>query len=57
MMANLHKSLVMHIRNILSPQDKERVGREMGSTDKSIDRLVYELYGLSDDEIKIVEEK
>ena len=40
-----------------TPQDKERVKREIESTDKAIDRLVYELYGLSEDEIRIVEEK
>ena len=35
--------------------EKERVAREIESTDKSIDRLVYELYGLSEEEIRIVE--
>jgi hypothetical protein len=40
---------------VRSPLDKERVGRKIDSTDKSIDRLVYELYGLSEDEVKIVE--
>jgi len=54
------------------PQEKERVARVPGtpsgiikieSTDKSIDRLVYDLshkgivYGLTEDEIKIVEGK
>lgn len=29
--------------------------REIESTDRTIDNLVYELYGLSADEIKIVE--
>ncbi len=33
------------------------VKREIESTDKAIDRLVYELYGLSEEEIKIVEGK
>jgi hypothetical protein len=55
MMSNLHKQLVMHIRNPRSPQDKERVAREIESTDGRIDHLVYELYGLSEDEIRIVE--
>ena len=41
----------------VTPQDKGRVKREIESTDTAIDRLVYELYGLSEDEIKIVEEK
>lgn len=40
-----------------TPQEKERVTREIEATDKSIDRLVYELYGLTEDEIKIVEDK
>ncbi len=50
-MLELHKQSAV----VRSPLDKERVGREMESTDKSIDRLVYELYGLSEDEIRIVE--
>lgn len=42
-------------------EDKERVKREIESTDRAIDRLVYELshkgmkYGLREDEIRIVE--
>lgn len=31
------------------------VKREIESTDKQIDMLVHELYGLSEDEIKIIE--
>jgi predicted transcriptional regulator len=38
-----------------TPQDKERVKREIESTDRQIDRLVYELYGLTEDEVKVVE--
>ena len=30
--------------------------RQIDATDKEIDRLVYELYGLTDEEIRIVEE-
>ncbi len=30
--------------------------RQIEATDREIDRVVYELYGLTDDEIKIVEE-
>ncbi len=37
------------------PSDKERISREIESADRNIDRLVYELYGLSVDEIAIVE--
>ena len=28
---------------------------QRGATDRQIDRLVYELYGLSEEEIKVVE--
>jgi hypothetical protein len=40
---------------VRSPQDKERVAREVESTDRGIDNLVYELYDLSEEEIGIVE--
>ena len=56
-----------------TPQDKDRVARTLGkapriikiepSADRAIDRLVYELphegmiYGLTEEEIRIVEEK
>ena len=33
------------------------VKREIELTDREIDQLVYELYGLSEEEIKIVEGK
>jgi hypothetical protein len=36
-------------------QVQERLTRDIQSTDREIDRLVYELYGLPEDEIKIVE--
>ena len=49
-MLELHKSPTAR-----TPGDKERVKREIESTDKAIDRLVYELYGLSEDEVKVVE--
>jgi len=38
-------------------QEKESVQRQVESTDGSIDSLVYELYGLSEEEIGIVEGK
>jgi adenine-specific DNA-methyltransferase len=52
-MLELHKQSAA----VRSPLDKERVGREIESTDKQIDRLVYELYGLSPEESAIVEGK
>ncbi len=39
-----------------TPNEKEALGRQIAATDAQIDQLVYELYGLTDDEIKIVEE-
>ncbi|MBA4374586.1 MAG: hypothetical protein C0401_00235 [Anaerolinea sp.] len=38
-----------------TPQEQERLARDIASTDREIDKLVYELYGLSAEEIKIVE--
>ena len=35
--------------------DKTLVERQLSATDASIDRLVYELYELTPDEIEIVE--
>ena len=47
--------LELHKRGPRTPQEQEMVKREIESTDGRIDRLVYELYGLTEDEIKIVE--
>ena len=38
------------------PADKTRIQRWIKTTDKQIDNLVYELYNLTAEEIKIVEE-
>ncbi len=37
------------------PDDTTRLQRQIDAVDKQIDALVYELYGLTDEEIKIVE--
>ena len=37
-------------------RDKTELQRQIDATDGQIDRLVYELYGLTEDEIRIVEE-
>ena len=37
-------------------QQKIRLQREIDFTDRQLDQLVYELYGLTEEEIKIVEE-
>ena len=51
-MLDLHKKL--DTANV--PGDKTAIQRQIDSTDREIDNLVYELYGLTEDEIKIVEE-
>lgn len=50
-MLALHKSLA----SAHNPHEADRLTREVESTDREIDRLVYELYGLTEEEIKIVE--
>ena len=52
-MMALQKSL----KSTHNPQEADRLSREVESVDKSIDGLIYELYGLTKEEIKIVEEK
>jgi len=36
-------------------QEKTQLSRQIAATDGSIDKLVYELYGLTEEEIKVVE--
>lgn len=50
-MLELHKSLAA----ASTPFEKERLQRQIEATDRQIDALVYELYGLTDAEIEIVE--
>jgi hypothetical protein len=47
-MLNLHKQLAA----ATTPADKTGVQRRIDTTEKRIDQLVYELYGLTDDEIR-----
>ena len=47
--------LALHKQSPRTPQESAMVKREIEATDSQIDRLVYELYGLSEDEIRIVE--
>ncbi len=39
----------------LAPSDLDRLEREIVSTDREIDELVYELYGITEEERAIVE--
>ena len=38
-----------------TPDDKTRLQRQIEAMDQQIDRLVYALYGLTEEEIRIVE--
>jgi len=49
-MLDLNKQLV----EVKDPQTKTVLQRQIETTDRQIDHLVYELYGLTEDEIKIV---
>ena len=51
-MLKLHKQLAA----AKTSHEKTAIQRQIDATDKQIDQLVYELYGLTDEEIKIVEE-
>jgi len=50
-MLDLHKQLA----EAKEPQTKTVLQRQIETTDRQIDRLVYELYELTEEEIKIVE--
>ena len=39
----------------LAPSQAERVDREIGATDAEIDDLVYDLYGITEEERKVIE--
>jgi len=51
-MLSLHKQLTA----AKTDHDKTTLQRQIDATDQQIDRLVYELYGLTEEEIKIVEQ-
>jgi len=61
----LHDKMIMIVETMLtlnkqladsmSAAQKEIIQRQIDATDRKIDQLVYELYGLTKDEIKIVE--
>jgi hypothetical protein len=63
---NNHAELIVLVERMLElnkqlseskiPQEREVLQRQIETTDNQIDRLVYELYGLTDEEIEIVEQ-
>ena len=54
----VERMLELHRRlgEVKVTSERARIEREIGATDEQIDGLVYELYGLTDEEIAIVEE-
>ena len=60
-----HDEIVKHVETMLElnkelqkskpGEEQERLKQRITYTDKKIDALVYELYGLTEEEIKIVE--
>jgi type I restriction-modification system DNA methylase subunit len=53
----VEQMLELHKRQVAakSQSDRDLYQRQIDATDREIDKLVYELYGLTDEEIKIVE--
>ena len=50
-MLDLHKRLP----KAKTPHERESMERTIAATDGQIDRLVYELYGLTEKEVEVVE--
>jgi len=50
-MLDLHKRLL----KAKSQADSEALQRQIGFADRQMDELVYELYGLTEEEVRIVE--
>ena len=57
MVSLVERMLTLHVQLVAAktPDDQTRLKRQIDATDRLIDRLVYELYGLTEEEIKIVE--
>ena len=58
MVGLVERMLTLHERLAEAKIERERtvIGHQIFATDRQIDNLVYELYGLTDEEIRIVEE-
>jgi hypothetical protein len=54
----VERMLALHERLAGARIERERtvIGHQISATDRQIDHLVYDLYGLTDEEIKVVEE-
>ena len=47
----------LHVRKPRTPQERDMVNREIDSRSKQIDALAYELYRLTEDDVKVIEAK
>ena len=52
----VERMLELHKRTPVTPQEQERLARDIASTDREINALVYALYDLTPAEIAIVED-
>ncbi len=50
-MLSFHK----HLAVARAPHDQTVLHAQITATDQQIDRLVYDMYGLTEDEIKLIE--
>jgi hypothetical protein len=48
-------SLHTRLQEVRTPHEKTGLQRQIEATDRQIDSLVYEIYGLTEEEIGIVE--
>ena len=57
MVALVEEMLALHrqLAAVLTDHEQTNLRRQIGATDRRIDRLVYDLYNLSEEEIRIVE--
>jgi hypothetical protein len=44
-----------HRSKAKTPHEQESIQRRIAATDKQIDALVYELYGLTEEELRLIE--
>ena len=52
----IHEDEIKIGGSVTLPNEKTRIQRQINNTDKQIEKLDYDLYGFSEEEIKIVEE-
>lgn len=57
LVAQVERMLALHVELAAArlPQAKEQLQRQIAATDREIDRQVYALYGLTEEEVRVVE--